>query len=103
MKSKNNTTMKPDTSIAMRILIDEVRSALPFGASDTQLCSDSCQSCSKKLLEFLESELEDWEKKLHDGIQPNFGDINRMGKTCKKVYMILKKNGLVNASGAPTP
>ena len=87
--------MKPDTSTAMKNLIDEVRTAMPFGASDEQLCSDSCQGCSKKLLEFLESELNDWDQKLDEGIQPNFGDINRMGKTCKKVYIILKKNGLV--------
>lgn len=87
--------MKPNVSTAMQNLIDETRSALPFGADDTQLCADSCQGCSKKLLEFLESELDDWEHKLHDGVQPNFGDIHRMGKTCKKVYMVMKKNGLV--------
>ena len=87
--------MKPDTSTAMQNLIDEVRSTLPFGASEAQLCADSCQGCSMKLLEFLESELDDWEQKLQDGVKPSFGDINRMGKTCKKVYTILKKNGLV--------
>jgi hypothetical protein len=87
--------MKPDTSTAMKNLIDEVRSSMPFGADEEQLCADSCQGCSKKLLEFLETELNDWEQKLHEGVQPNFGDINRMGKTCKKVYTVLKKNGLI--------
>lgn len=88
-------TVKPNTTTAMKNLIDEVRLNMPFGADETQLCSDSCQGCSKKLLEFLETEISDWEQKLQDGIQPNFGDINRMGKTCKKVYVVLKKNGLI--------
>ena len=87
--------MKPKVSVAMQTIINETRAALPFGASDAQLCSDNCQGCSKKLLEFLDSELDNWEHKLHDGVQPNFGDIHRMGKTCKKVYMVLKNNGLI--------
>lgn len=76
--------MKPDVSTAMQNLIDEARAAIPFDADEAQLCSDSCQGCSKKLLEFLETELEDWEHKLEDGVRPNFGDINRMGRTCKR-------------------
>ena len=87
--------MKPDTSTAMQNLIDEVRSAIPFGASEAQLCADTCKGCSMKLLEFLDTELEDWEQKLQDGVKPSFGDINRMAKTCKKIYMVLKKNGLI--------
>ncbi len=87
--------MKPDTSTAMQNLIDEVRATLPFGASETQLCADSCQGCSLKLLEFLETELDDWERKLQQGVKPNFGDIQRMSKISKKVYMVLKKNGLI--------
>lgn len=80
----------------MKNLIEEVRSTLPFGADETELCADSCQGCSKKLLEFLETELENWEQKLNQGIKPNFGDIHRMGKTCKKIYMVLKKNNLID-------
>lgn len=90
--------MKPDTTTAMLNLIDEVRATLPFDASEAQLCADSCQGCSLKLLEFLETELEEWEWKLQQGVQPSFGDIHRMGKICKKVYMVLKKNGLVEES-----
>ncbi len=90
--------MKPDTSTAMQNLIAEVRAELPFGASEAQLCADSCQGCSMKLLEFLEMELDDWERKLLQGVQPRFGDIHRMGKICKKVYMVLKKNGLIEKS-----
>jgi len=87
--------MKPNTTIAMQHLIDEVRLVIPFDANEDELCTDSCKGCSMKILEFLEMELEEWEQKLQAGIQPDFGDINRLSKTCKKVYMVLKKNGLV--------
>ena len=87
--------MKPEISTAMQQLIDDTREAFPFGASDAQLCSDHCEGCSKKLLEFLDSELDDWEHKLHDGVKPNFGDIHRMGKICRRVYKVLEKNGLL--------
>ena len=87
--------MKPNTTTAMQNLIDEVRSAMPFGAGEAQLCADSCNGCSLKLLEFLDMELQDWEQKLQDGVEPSFGDIHKMGKTCKKIYIVLKKNGLV--------
>ncbi len=87
--------MKPDTSTAMQNLIDEVRATMPFDAGEAQLCADSCNGCSLKLLEFLDMELQDWEQKLQDGVEPSFGDVHKMGKTCKKIYMVLKKNGLV--------
>jgi len=87
--------MKPDTSTAMQNLIDEVRTTMPFDAGEAQLCADSCNGCSLKLLEFLDMELQDWEQKLQDGVVPSFGDIHKMGKTCKKIYMVLKKNGLI--------
>ncbi|MDH5764797.1 MAG: hypothetical protein OEZ38_02185 [Gammaproteobacteria bacterium] len=88
--------MKPDTTTAMQNLIDEVRAAMPFDAGEAQLCADTCNGCSLKLLEFLDMELQDWEQKLQDGVKPSFGDIHKMGKTCKKVYMVLKKNGLID-------
>ncbi|MDH5387511.1 MAG: hypothetical protein OEY06_03560 [Gammaproteobacteria bacterium] len=87
--------MKPNTSTAMQNLIDEVRTTMPFDAGEAQLCADSCNGCSLKLLEFLDMELQDWEQKLQEGVEPSFGDIHKMGKTCKKIYMVLKKNGLV--------
>ena len=88
--------MKPDTSTAMQNLIDEVRATMPFDAGEAQLCADSCKGCSLKLLEFFDMELQDWEQRLQDGVEPSFGDIPKMGKTCKKIYMVLKKNGLIN-------
>ncbi|MCK5001549.1 MAG: hypothetical protein KAS57_00885 [Gammaproteobacteria bacterium] len=87
--------MKPDTSTAMQNLINEVRATMPFDVGEAQLCADSCNGCSLKLLEFLDMELQDWEQKLQDGVVPSFGDVHKMGKTCKKIYMVLKKNGLI--------
>ncbi len=86
---------KPDTRTAMANLIEEVRAAMPFAAPDAVLCSDSCAGCSKKLLEFLDMQLQDWECRLNDGEQPTFGDLHRLGRTSKKIYAALKKNGLV--------
>ena len=87
--------MKPDTSTAMQNLIDEVRATMPFDAGEAQLCADSCKGCSLKSLEFLDMELQDWDQKLKNGVKPSFGDIHKMGKTSKKIYMVLKKNGLI--------
>lgn len=87
--------MKPNTSIAMQKLIDQVRDKMPFDANESQLCSDHCQGCSKKLLEFLDTELDDWELKLQNGEDPNFGELHHLGKTCKKIYLVLKNNNLL--------
>jgi hypothetical protein len=45
----------------MQQLIAQVREAIPFDLTDEQICADSCQGCSVKLLAFLEQELETWE------------------------------------------
>jgi hypothetical protein len=86
--------MKPDTVIAMYNLIAQVRAALPFEMRGDQLCSESCDGCSVKLLAFLEQELDAWERRLHDGDKPNFGDLDKLARTSKKIYKVLKKNGL---------
>ncbi|MDQ1363684.1 MAG: hypothetical protein QG652_1546 [Pseudomonadota bacterium] len=88
--------MKPDTTTAMRNLIAEIRRAIPFGTPMASVCSDNCNGCSMKLLEFLDMELIDWERRLHAGEVPNFGDIARLAKTGRKIYQVMKKNGLVN-------
>lgn len=90
--------MKPDTRTAMQSLIDEVRNAIPFDTAEATLCADdaSCQGCSVKLLEYLSMELDNWQQKLDDGVVPNFGELDRLGKTSKKVYKVLKKNGLIS-------
>jgi len=73
-------------------LIDQVRNTLPFDSADTSLCSDECSGCSKKLLEFIGMELDDWEARLAGGHVPTFGELHKLGQTCKKVYRVLQRN-----------
>ncbi len=59
------------------------------------MCLDSCNGCSVKLLEFLESELQGWEARLRAGEQSSFGDLLRLAKVAGKVHAVLERNGLV--------
>ena len=68
---------------------------MPFDLPEANLCSGKCNGCSQKLLDYLDSELENWEYRLKDGHLPDFGDINRIAKTSKKIYRVLQHNGLV--------
>ena len=88
--------MKPDRPTAMRKLIQQVRTAMPFDLPEANLCSGKCNGCSQKLLDYLDVELEDWEYRLDAGETPDFGDINKIAKTSKKIYRVMKINGLVD-------
>ena len=79
----------------MRHLISEVREAFPFGAPQTHICVGACQGCSMKLLDFLESELLDWEGRLDRGEKPGLAELSGLLKTTRRVHRVLKKNGLV--------
>lgn len=81
----------------MQELIQQVRTAMPFDFPEANLCSGKCNGCSQKLLDYLDSELEDWEYRLKDDEVPDFGEIQRIAKTSKKIYKILDRNGLVGA------
>ena len=61
------------------------------------VCADknTCQGCSLKLLEYLESELDNWEQLLKAGHIPDFKDLQKLEKTSKKIYKTLETNGLV--------
>ncbi|HFD87830.1 MAG TPA: hypothetical protein ENJ35_09170 [Gammaproteobacteria bacterium] len=87
--------MKPDTRAAMSNLIDEIAKAMPFGASNEDLCAPSCSGCSIKLLEHIDMELSDWKRRLDEGDIPTFGDLQQLAKTAKKVYAVLDRNGVV--------
>jgi hypothetical protein len=91
--SKRNR--KPNTQTAMRQLIEQVRTALPFDLSDEERCGDTCQGCSSKLLIYLESELDQWEAKLAQGVTPDFADLSRLASQSKKIAAIVKRNGLM--------
>jgi len=86
--------MKPNRTSAMRQLILQVRTAMPFDLPEANLCSGKCNGCSQKLLDYLDSELEDWEYRLKEGEIPDFGEIQRIARTSKKIYKILDQNGL---------
>lgn len=81
----------------MQKLINEVRQTIPFDSPETVICADdtNCQGCSVKLLEYLSMELGNWQQQLDDGVVPDFGDLNKLGKSSRAVYKVLQKNGLV--------
>ncbi|BAO45213.1 hypothetical protein [Thiolapillus brandeum] len=85
---------KPPVAKAMRELIAQARSAIPFDTPEAQLCADECRSCSVKLLEFLAAELDDWEARLDAGETPGLAELSRLARTARKVHRALEKNGL---------
>ena len=87
--------MKPDTRTAMGRLIAQIRAAIPFEDAQSRVCTGACDGCSRKLLDFLEGELEDWERRLAAGHSPKLGDVSRLARTSRKVYAVLERNGLV--------
>ncbi|RTE65441.1 hypothetical protein EH243_12300 [Amphritea opalescens] len=91
-------TKKPDTDIAMRKLIADIRTAIPFDTPMKDLCNGPCTGCSKKLLDYLDTELEERETALNSGYKPDFGDLNRLKKTALKIHGVLIKNGLMDTA-----
>jgi hypothetical protein len=90
--------MKPDTRTAMGRLLAQVRAAIPFEAPQSRVCTGACDGCSRKLLDFLEGELDDWERRLAAGESPTLGDLSRLARTSRKVYAVLERNGLVGGT-----
>ncbi|WP_242470829.1 hypothetical protein [Thiocystis violacea] len=82
----------------MRDLIRQLREALPFASPEAQVCSGVCQGCSKTLLDFLESELEDWERRLDLGEKPGLADLSRLIRISQKSRRVLVRNGLIEGS-----
>lgn len=87
--------MKPDVPTAMRNLIREVRTAIPFDLPEAQVCTGVCDGCSVKLLEYLDTLLCDWEARLDAGERPGLAELSRLARTSRKVYGVLERNGLV--------
>ena len=96
-------TRKPDTREAMRILIDQIRAAIPFHLSAADICRDECRNCSVKLLEYLDSELDAWQSRLDNHEIPDFRDLSRLAKSGHKIYRALQKNGLINEEMSQQP
>lgn len=87
---------KPSTGIAMRLLISEIRHQVPFNVPQATLCLGPCEGCSKKLIEYLDDQLCDWQGKLEQGITPNLGEIQTLAKRARKIRQVLVKNGFIN-------
>lgn len=79
----------------MRQLIAEIRARIPFGLPEAQVCGESCQGCSLKLMEHLAMELEGWESRLAKGETPTLGDLHRLGNNARKIHRVLEMNRLV--------
>ena len=93
--------MKPDTATAMRQLIEQVRDAIPFDRPEAQVCNGLCAGCSVKLLDYLDTQLCDWETRLVAGERPSLEDLSRLGGTSRKVYGELAAIGLVAEEEIP--
>jgi len=88
--------LKPDRATAMRELIKQVREDMPFDIPEANVCTGQCNGCPKKLLDYLDAELEDWEYQLDAGDLPDFGEIKRIAKTSKKIYKVMQKYDFVD-------
>ena len=91
--------MKPKTTVVMRDMIQQIRDTFPFAMSEQELCAETCSfGCSIKLLAYMDIELCEWEQRLDNGEIPNFGDIQKLVQSSRKIYKILEKNHLVGES-----
>jgi hypothetical protein len=79
----------------MAELIARVRREIPLERVGAQACSGDCQGCSRKLIEYLESELQSWELRLAQGETPGLADLSRLIKISTKIQRVLVRNGLV--------
>lgn len=84
------------TPEAMTALIADIRTHIPFDELDeTRVCSGLCIGCPKKLLEYLEQEVEYWEGSLAVGDTPNLGDIQKLARSSTKIHKVLQKNEIL--------
>jgi hypothetical protein len=88
--------MKPSTTEAMHLLIQQIREAIPFDTQMRDVCSEDCRGCSMKLLEYLDAELESWEYRLQQQEVPDFRDLSKLERSGRKIYKALQKNGLIS-------
>ncbi|OOZ42426.1 hypothetical protein [Solemya elarraichensis gill symbiont] len=90
--------MKPSTTTVMHDIIRQVREGFPFSLDEQELCADDGCSygCPKKLLEYIDIEIMEWEERLHSGETPNFRDVEKLAKTSRKIQRVLDKNSLLS-------
>lgn len=88
-----NNNAKPNTQVAMQLLINKVKSTIPLTLNEAQMCQGECLGCSKKMLEMLDSELSYWE---HSDDTPSLKDLKSIENIGRRTYKILKRNKLVD-------
>ncbi|WP_456415995.1 hypothetical protein [Thiolapillus sp.] len=86
---------RPSTTVAMRELIQEIRATIPLDLPEAQVCSDGCNACSMKLLEYLSAELDNWEARLQAGETPGLAELSQLARSARKIHRVLQKNGLI--------
>ncbi len=86
---------KPSTSEAMHGLITRAREYFPFQDPATSLCHDNCRGCAKKLLSYLESEIDAWDSALSEKNAPKLGDIQHLSRLALKIDKALKNHAML--------
>ncbi len=95
----NQMAIKPDTRTAMKKLIADIRAAIPFDMPLANICNCPCTGCSKKLLDYLDMQLEEKEAEVEAGSIPSLGELNRLKKSATKIHATLIKNGVIKQEG----
>ncbi len=87
---------KPHTKDAMNQLTQTIRQHIPFNElDDARVCSGQCIGCPKKLLEYLEQEVEYWEQEVKNDNSPTLGDIHKLARSSIKIHKVLVKNQIL--------
>lgn len=87
---------KPEIYAAAQELIDSIRDSMPFDVPEATLCDGICIGCPKKLLNYIEVELDDWQLSVDQKEKITLGDLNKLGRQAQKIYRVLQKNNLVS-------
>jgi len=87
--------MKPNTSTAMKMLIEQIQAALPFETPEHEVCAGKCVGCPKKMLEYIGSELDHYQCQLNNDEIPTLGELSDLARVAKKVYRNMMKNNLL--------
>jgi hypothetical protein len=88
---------KPRTQHAMIELIDSIKMHIPFDElNEARICSGLCIGCPKKLLEYLEQEVDYWQREVANGEVPSLGDIHKLARSGKKIHRVLVRNEILS-------
>ena len=86
---------KKDVSDTIADVLLAMRRELVEPIMYKNLCVIDCYGCPKKVFEFLETFILDWEESLKGGYRPNFGDLSKILRIANNVKVVLQKNQLI--------